>query len=111
MESDTFWLSVLLKRVWSFQELMFQFGKVAKMETLVKTNYDILLFPIFIDQIVRYQITQIILVVWYKHGSNMKFLIRLEKLSKCKTTEKDNIAQDMFIIMTESFFGKYLELK
>ena len=49
MESDTFWLSVLLKRVWSFQELMFQFGKVAKMETLVKTNYDILLFPIFID--------------------------------------------------------------
>ena len=86
MESDTFWLSVLLKRAWSFQELMFQFGKVAKMETLVKTNYDILLFPI-----VRYQITQIILVVWYKHGSIMKFLIRLEKLSKCKTTEKDNM--------------------
>ena len=49
MESDTFWLSVLLKRVWSFQELMFQFGKVAKMETLAKINYDILLFPIFIE--------------------------------------------------------------
>ena len=36
MESDTFWLSVLLKRAWSFQELMFQFGKVAKMEMFVK---------------------------------------------------------------------------
>ena len=86
MESDTFWLSVLLKRVWSFQELMFQFGKVAKMETLVK------LIMIYCYSLVRYQITQIILVVWYKHGSNMKFLIRLEKLSKCKTTERDNIA-------------------
>ena len=36
MESDTFWPSVLLKRAWSFQELMFQFGKVAKMEMFVK---------------------------------------------------------------------------
>ena len=50
MESDTFWLSVLLKRVWPFQELMFQFGKVAKMETLAKINYDILLFPISIKE-------------------------------------------------------------
>ena len=74
MESDTFWLSVLLKRVWSSQELMFQFGKVAKMEMFVKlimiycySLFNKLDWNISIDYEynligVQYQITQIILV-------------------------------------------------
>ena len=74
MESDTFWLSVLLKRAWSFQELMFQFGKVAKMEMFVKlimiycySLFNKLDWNISIDYEynligVQYQITQIILV-------------------------------------------------
>ena len=46
-----------------------------------------------------------------KYSSKMKFLIRVEKLSKCKTTEKDNIVSDMFDNNDRKFLWKISWIK